>query len=646
MGLMEGVMACRNKSSGGNMNLKLHTEILPGQPSHRYPRKKNMWFCNIRNHVPRFRTRYLFYLYDSDGVHNISNTIPTRLTLQLHQLFNLNSVSIWSGLLILILFTALQTTTAQPENWLSPIDGPVLLSGTFGELRGNHYHAGIDIKPNVSGHQEIIAVADGYVKEIRVRGGSYGNALLIQHNDGYQSLYGHLDHFNPDLDAMVYQYQYEQEQFEITISLDSTEYPVTQGTVLATMGNTGYSFGRHLHFEVRHHSGTMYNPLLVIPQLQDNTAPQFRNLKINYHDDPGREYKEKIVSVRSLGGSRYDAGDLVLNAFKYSLAVDVVDLHRKTHNRNGVYSLELFRDSTLIYQSVFDSLSRTDRKFYPAYVDYIASTASQTSYYNLRYSNNLMEISLSNSKLGLMRPYPFSRQEYSIVATDFQGNSSTLTFSIRQSENPSIDYAHMYNYMIPANQSSRINLDRYSLLFPPGTFLTDQRVYIFEEEVVENNEKIYLIHMLGEQSPLYEKPLLTMSSDLTLAEKSQWTLARCSGKGFKAITTIREENQFAARIGQLSDYCLVKDSLPPEIRFLPQNSQKWYFTVKDNMHSFSQMNFSATVDGEWTLLKADNKKDRLIFEDFNRYRDGKEHLFTLTVKDGCGNIKVHEQSFN
>src|SRR5690606_13203612 len=154
------------------------------------------------------------------------------------------------------------------------ISGQVLLSGTFGELRGNHYHGGTDIKPNVPGDQAVLAVADGYIKEIMLRGGSYGHALLIQHKDGYESLYGRLDHFIPALDSIIYSYQYDQKNFEVNLHLDSTQFPVTAGMTIATMGNTGYSFGRHLHFEVRHPSGTTYNPLLVIPDLQDNTPPR------------------------------------------------------------------------------------------------------------------------------------------------------------------------------------------------------------------------------------------------------------------------------------------------------------------------------------------------------------------------------------
>src|SRR5690606_21026753 len=97
-------------------------------------------------------------------------------------------------LIVSVMLLSYDFGQTQPVDWQPPIQGQVLLSGTFGELRGSHYHAGIDIKANVSGPQDILATADGYVKEVRVRGGSYGNALILQHPNGYRSLYGHLDH--------------------------------------------------------------------------------------------------------------------------------------------------------------------------------------------------------------------------------------------------------------------------------------------------------------------------------------------------------------------------------------------------------------------------------------------------------------------
>ena len=549
------------------------------------------------------------------------------------------------GYLFLGWILSMGIAQAQPVQWQSPIAGSVLLSGTFGELRGSHYHAGIDIKPNVTGPQDVLAVSDGFVKEIRIRGGSYGNALILQHPDGYLSLYGHLNHFIPELNSLVYDRQFDEESFEVSIELDSTQFPVTRGMKIATMGNTGYSFGRHLHFEVRHPSGTRYNPLLVIPELNDDSPPQFRNLKINYHDEFGREYQEKNIAVQLQRRGQYTTGPLVLNSFRYSIGVDVVDLHQQTHNRNGIYKLEMYRDTSLVYYTVFDSLTSDDRKYYPEHIDYVTSPEFNAVYHNMRYTSNDISTQLKDPHLGLIRPFSFQIQEYKIIATDYQGNSSTLTFSIRQVENPSIDYDWMYNYVMQADRSNRVNLDQFSIIFPEGTFVRDQRLYIFEEIMVRDGEQVVMVHMNEDHLPLYENPLLVLKSDLPLEEKSKWTLARCSGDRYSAVTTIREADNFASRISRLSSYCLIKDTIAPVIEFLPQNNQLWYFKVSDDMHSFSSLEYRASVNGQWALVEADTKNNRLIFRDFRKYPGMEAKKFVLSVTDACGNEKNFEREF-
>ncbi len=107
--------------------------------------------------------------------------------------------------------------------------------------RWGAYHAGIDIySENIRG-AKICASADGTV--IRAVngcphdygkngscgcGGGYGNYCIIDHGNGYWTLYGHSE--------------------GITVSVGQT---VKQGDVLGTVGSTGYSTGPHLHFEVR-----------------------------------------------------------------------------------------------------------------------------------------------------------------------------------------------------------------------------------------------------------------------------------------------------------------------------------------------------------------------------------------------------------
>ena len=80
------------------------------------------------------------------------------------------------GLLLTAPFLQAQSSFAPS----APLDIPLVLSGTFAELRGNHFHGGIDIKTQGRSGLRIGAVADGYVSRVAVSPYGYGNALYVQ----------------------------------------------------------------------------------------------------------------------------------------------------------------------------------------------------------------------------------------------------------------------------------------------------------------------------------------------------------------------------------------------------------------------------------------------------------------------------------
>ena len=86
----------------------------------------------------------------------------------------------------------------------------------------------------------VIATGSGIIEHIGRRGG-YGKTIVIRHQGGYQSLYGHLSRFAKHL-----------KQGE----------KVYQGDVIAFVGSSGKSTGPHLHYEFRIH-GKPYNSLTV-----------------------------------------------------------------------------------------------------------------------------------------------------------------------------------------------------------------------------------------------------------------------------------------------------------------------------------------------------------------------------------------------
>jgi murein DD-endopeptidase MepM/ murein hydrolase activator NlpD len=104
-----------------------------------------------------------------------------------------------------------------------PVNGTI--TGSFGEARPGHMHAGLDIA--APGGTPIRAADSGKVAIAGVVGG-YGNYTCINHGGNLSTCYGH--------------------QSRIGVSVGQS---VSQGQVIGAVGNTGHSFGNHLHFEVR-----------------------------------------------------------------------------------------------------------------------------------------------------------------------------------------------------------------------------------------------------------------------------------------------------------------------------------------------------------------------------------------------------------
>lgn len=111
------------------------------------------------------------------------------------------------------------------------------MSSSYGPRWGS-FHKGIDIaRPS---NRNILASDNGVVESIRYDANGYGHYLVVNHNNGYKTLYAHLSH--------------------ISVSIGQT---VPKGAVLGTMGSTGRSTGIHLHFEVLK-NGANINPASVL----------------------------------------------------------------------------------------------------------------------------------------------------------------------------------------------------------------------------------------------------------------------------------------------------------------------------------------------------------------------------------------------
>ena len=103
---------------------------------------------------------------------------------------------------ILFFLISLNFVFAQ-NNQRNPLEYESILSGTFGELRTNHFHSGIDIKTKGKEGSKVYAFSKGYVSRIKISKGGYGKAIYIKHNDGKTTVYAHLKRFSKKIETIV-----------------------------------------------------------------------------------------------------------------------------------------------------------------------------------------------------------------------------------------------------------------------------------------------------------------------------------------------------------------------------------------------------------------------------------------------------------
>ena len=202
-------------------------------------------------------------------------------------------MTIRSYILLLALGGCLATRAQEhPEKpFISPFDFPLTLSGNFGEVRANHFHGGVDFKTQGEIGKPIHCIADGYVSRVSVTPGGYGQALYITHPNGYTSVYGHISKFAPAVAKLVEEYQYENETFAVDLKFEPGQLAFKSGEIIALSGNEGYSFGPHLHMEIRRtDTGELIDPLQFYTDKVKDTTPPRASLVMLY-PQPGKRFR-------------------------------------------------------------------------------------------------------------------------------------------------------------------------------------------------------------------------------------------------------------------------------------------------------------------------------------------------------------------
>jgi hypothetical protein len=537
-----------------------------------------------------------------------------------------------------------------PQDYFkNPLEVPLILAGNFGELRSNHFHSGLDLKTQQRVGLKVLAAADGFVSRIKISHFGYGKALYITHPNGYTTVYGHLQHFNPEIEAYLKKQQYEKESYEIELFPNAGELSFSQGDVVAYSGNTGGSGGPHLHFEIRDKEENALNPLLFGFNIADSVKPNVSNLYVyaigdsSYVNKSDRKQKLRLIPLQN--------GDFIaenIEAFgKIGFAIGTTDRQNLAANNNGIYSIQTFFNGNKNFGIDFNEFSFDESKHINRLIDYEIFKTKKQRVQKLFNDNNPLSLFESVLNNGYIEIADSTDSVYKIKVTDYKNNDTWVTVNIKGKKSDAFEKASPItsSYYVYADQTTNLKEGNVSVDIYPNTFY----------------ENLYINFEVSNDTLLLHKDIIPLQKSITISfdvskysdeDKNKLYIAELLGyKKYPSYSlTKRKGNTLYTYTKTLGTYTLTTDNIKPTITPINFQNGQWlsnfrYLKIKidDNLSGIS--NYRATVNGKWILMEYEYKTKTLTY-DFNDgvVTDTKNNLKVI-VTDNVGNSSTFETMF-
>lgn len=530
--------------------------------------------------------------------------------------------------------------------FVAPFNFPLLLSGNFGELRSDHFHSGVDFKTQGVVGKPIRCVADGYICRAVVTPGGYGNALYVMHDNGYMTVYAHLDRFPAGVERVVRDYQYVNETFRVDLHFSPDKFRVKQGELLAYAGNSGYSFGPHLHFEVRDSSGNeLYDPMQFYKdKIKDTREPIIHSLAVYPKMGKGAVFGSSSSRTYDVCG---DSIKEVVEAWgMVGFGVKALDYMDGTTNKYGVRRMELLVDGELLFFSSMDNFSFDENLLINAWVDY-GRLYNNGEWYQKLYIDDNNPLRLLNSGRNGGWFEVNEERDYGVECrmTDYHGNESCLRFIVRGKKSviPPFPACTHVLYCDAANKIEYLGME---LELPKGVLFENALLNV---RLLEGEGLSWRYLLTDTVYPMLEGAKLSIRvGDRLPVDKSKLYVRHVEPNDSSSVGGVYWDGWITANITTLSCYEVAVDTVPPMLS--PVNEEQWMdngrivFSVKDKETSIA--GFKGTIDGDFVLFEY-NYKNSLFTLDLRREKVSRgEHLLRFVVSDACGNETVFEKSIN
>ena len=549
----------------------------------------------------------------------------------------------FSLLLVAILSSFLQAQ----EVTTPPLDIPLKLSGTFGEFRPTHFHAGLDIKTQGKEGFKVSSIKAGSVRRIKVATTGYGKCLYIQHADGTTSVYAHLKKFAPKIESFIKAYQYEKETFLTQKFLKLGEMTLEKGEVIGYSGNTGGSLGPHLHFEIRDtKTETPLNPLQLGFEIPDSIRPIVQGF-YRYKKEGDRLSEKTQLPLERINDSVYQA-DLQRLGGTHAFGIRLFDRQDLSYNRNGIYKAVVEVNGEEKFSYTFDKIDFRDGKKIDALIDFPTYLKER-----IRIQKLFRDLDVDYSFLPKTAPDGFVNFEkdrayqIEIVVEDYIHNKTYISFYVEGKEDfPAAPVAAMKN-PIAIDKDYLFAFEQHEVYVPKNTFYQSIDLVINEKKDTLIIEEIPFPQRKGFELSV------TIPKALDSIERQQLSLAVYDPKEeeeeeeqqLRYVLTDKKDSILQTKYAYAGQYVLTKDSLAPTIKPLNFKDQQWmsnykFLEVEVDDEFSGVKSYRATINGQWILMEHEPKNKTLIYNFADIKFDQTQLNFELEVEDQVGNSSV------
>lgn len=541
-----------------------------------------------------------------------------------------------------------QDTITFDEVFISPVEHKIRLAGSFGELRANHFHAGIDIKSSRGEEGDtILATLSGHVARIKIQRGGYGQVLYIEHPNGFTSVYAHLQQFAPKLQSFITNRQLRNKSYELDIYPEKGDFVFAQGESVGIMGNTGRSYGPHLHFEIRKTDTEIpENPYLHNIGPEDKRPPLLYAVEAHGLNSEHQKIWSRSQSVTQK--SKNQPVTFEVPAWRAGMAIQTFDLMDGASNKNGVYSIEMKVDDSIHYSHVMDRVGFNHSKYINSHVDYGEKKTKNRTLTKCYVSpGNKLEFYPEVINSGEIKLYKEKSRKIEFSIKDYKGNTTSYQCFLKRRDAKEGEIIHpTFQKYLKQGIPERVKIGSCNFFFPSNSF--DKNTHLNYEEKLLDGKIAFSLN--DNTQPLFSYPgvsiPLTGLSDTSLYDKVVLLYDGKSSYGGHI-----ENDSLRVRIGAFGDYAVVYDTIAPTIEvvsFLSSAVGKPYFrfSIYDNYESAGysdDIKYDVYIDGEWVVASLKALGNVLIVP-LENVKPG-EHMIKLRVEDAVGNVSLWERNF-